>query len=277
MIPDIKIWRPRELPGFEVKRGLGVTHSHPGHWHDELHIVLVDGGAGELIHRGIHHSNPPGWLFVVPPGEVHANRPTVEEGCSFRTVNLSLDSLSASEDVLKALENMPVWLTRRPDLGESFTQFHESLSVATDLLERESRMHAFLSDLLAHVGVPLLNPSAGDEPSAVRAAREFLDAHSDRNVSLAELTLVTGLSPYHLVRVFKRATGLPPHAYLKGRKIARARALLNQGWRPVDVSARLGFADQPHFTRTFKQIVGVPPAHFQGGSKNIQDPIHYIA
>ncbi len=257
---------------MEVKRGAGVTHEHPGHWHDELHLVLIEDGAGVLIHRGNSHLTAKGCLFVVPPGEVHGNRATVDEGCSFRTVNVLLDQLAVPETVRRGLERMPVMLTARPDLVGKFRRFHQSLSQPASLLEQESQMFAFLTALQERVGLTRPRPSAGEEPGAVRAAREYLDAYYYRNVSLAELVEVTGLSPYHLVRVFKRAMGLPPHAYLKARRITRAQSLLHQGCRPADVAARLGFADQPHFSRHFKKIVGVPPGLYQGQSKNVQDP-----
>jgi AraC-like DNA-binding protein len=105
----------------------------------------------------------------------------------------------------------------------------------------------------------------------VRAVQEYLNDHLDRNVSLAELATLTQLSPYHLVRVFKRAVGLPPHAYQNGMRIQRSGRLLRQGWKPATVAAMLGLADQAHFTRHFKRVVGLPPHLYQRLSKNVQD------
>jgi AraC-like DNA-binding protein len=74
---------------------------------------------------------------------------------------------------------------------------------------------------------------------------------------------MTGLSQFALLRAFRAATGLPPHAYLNQLRVRRARLLLDDGVPAADVAAQVGFADQAHLTRHFKRVVGVPPAAYQ--------------
>jgi AraC-like DNA-binding protein len=97
---------------------------------------------------------------------------------------------------------------------------------------------------------------------------------------LDELALATGMSPFALLRAFRDETGLPPHAYLNQLRVRLARRLLDSGLPPADVAARAGFADQPHLSRHFKRVVGVPPGAYQrerdaaAGArrgKNVQD------
>jgi AraC-like DNA-binding protein len=45
-------------------------------------------------------------------------------------------------------------------------------------------------------------------------------------------------------------------------RVERAKCMLRQGWPASDVAARLGFADQAHLTRQFRQRVGVTPAAY---------------
>ena len=71
------------------------------------------------------------------------------------------------------------------------------------------------------------------------------------------------LSPFHFARVFRQATGLPPHAWLKQRRLARARTMLRQGGAPLNVAFDLGFADQSHLSRQFKQAYGVTPGEYR--------------
>jgi AraC-like DNA-binding protein len=78
------------------------------------------------------------------------------------------------------------------------------------------------------------------------------------------------LSPYHLLRVFKDATGFPPHTWLVLERICRARRLLAAGASPAHVSTAVGFADQAHLTRWFKRVTGVTPAVYR---KSVQDPV----
>lgn len=278
MSANIRIWRPPGLEGVEAKRGLRVTHAHPNHWHDELHMVLIEEGAGVLAYRNNALPTVAGSFFVVPPGEVHANYATVEMGCSFRTVNLRLDGAGSWEELRGELAAIPVSVTRDHRVAKRFRGLHRALSGADSTLVMECALLRFLEALCRRCGTSRLHqPTAGQEPAAVRVVRDYLNAYLDRNVSLTELAELTQLSPYHLVRVFKKTVGLPPHAYQNSMRVVRSGRLLRQGWKPAAVAATLGFADQAHFTRHFKRVVGLPPQLYQQLSKNVQDALPALA
>jgi AraC-like DNA-binding protein len=71
------------------------------------------------------------------------------------------------------------------------------------------------------------------------------------------------MSKYHLLRAFREAVGLPPHAYVTHLRIARGKQLLRAGVSPADVAAALGFVDQSHFARHFRLQIGTSPSRFQ--------------
>ena len=64
------------------------------------------------------------------------------------------------------------------------------------------------------------------------------------------------------MRVFRRQTGLPPHAYQTQVRIEAAKNLIIQGRSLAFVAAETGFADQSHFTRRFKQLAGITPGEY---------------
>ena len=104
-----------------------------------------------------------------------------------------------------------------------------------------------------------------DAPRLVHVARELLDdCYGDNaQTSLKALSLRTGVSPFHLVRVFTRAVGLSPHQYLVQTRIRHATRLLAQGLPCSLVAAMTGFADQSHLTTQFKRYLGITPASYQ--------------
>jgi AraC-like DNA-binding protein len=103
--------------------------------------------------------------------------------------------------------------------------------------------------------------------SALLKARDFIRQHCSRSVTLDELSALTGLSRYHLVRAFAKEFGLPPHAYQIRLQIEKAKAMLDAGVLPAVVAAETGFADQSHFTRHFKKINGTTPRKYAGPRK----------
>jgi transcriptional regulator GlxA family with amidase domain len=64
---------------------------------------------------------------------------------------------------------------------------------------------------------------------------------------------------------------MPPHAYQIQVRLLRAKKLLRSGRHPADVAYATGFADQSHFSRHFKRLMGLTPARYAGRSKNVQD------
>ncbi len=83
-----------------------------------------------------------------------------------------------------------------------------------------------------------------------------------------ELAAVAGLSPYHFIRVFRRATGMPPHAWLMQYRARMARNLLGLAVPIADAACRAGFADQSHLNRVFKRLFGYTPGQY---SNSVQD------
>lgn len=99
-------------------------------------------------------------------------------------------------------------------------------------------------------------------PRAVSLATAFINEHYGRSIGLAQIAQAAHLSPFHLSRLFKKATGRTPHQYLVEVRVNSARALLaaGAGVRSLaDVAAAVGFADQSHLTRHFKRVLGVTP------------------
>lgn len=98
-------------------------------------------------------------------------------------------------------------------------------------------------------------------PCQLRRVTDFLEENCTRNVRLQELAELTGLSPSYFCAAFKASTGMPPHKWQMRARIDRAKAMI-AGRSPVlaDVAAAVGFSDQAHLTRVFRQVEGTTPA-----------------
>jgi AraC-like DNA-binding protein len=90
--------------------------------------------------------------------------------------------------------------------------------------------------------------------------RDYLILHAADRVTLDDLAALAGLSRFHLNRTFRRAYGLPPHAYQLRLRAALAREALDRGLTPSEID--VGFADQSHLGRHFKRHWGVTPGQY---------------
>lgn len=96
-------------------------------------------------------------------------------------------------------------------------------------------------------------------------AIQFINDRLTENITLDVLSEACALSPHHFARMFKLSTGYPPHEYQLRLRIARAQTLLSHHPRRsiVEIACELGFADESHFRRHFKRILGVTPSEYR--------------
>lgn len=111
-------------------------------------------------------------------------------------------------------------------------------------------------------------PRGGLAPWQIRKATDYLQAHLAEDVSLADLSALVDLSPFHFARAFKRSLGVPPHAWQSDLRIERAKELLRRtDMRMSDVASAIGYGDQSHFAKVFRREVGVSPTDFRRDTK----------
>ena len=96
---------------------------------------------------------------------------------------------------------------------------------------------------------------------------DYIEAHLDRDLTLAELAGVACLSPCHFSRSFKKAVGIGPQRYTIQRRVARAKTLLQHSTDALaDIAAAVGFADQSHFTAVFRQETTMSPGRYRASA-----------
>ena len=99
---------------------------------------------------------------------------------------------------------------------------------------------------------------------ALRRVGEYVEAHLSDSVDLATLAAVAGLSIHHFAREFKHSVGVTPHHYLVTKRVERARDMLARTELSLsEVALAVGFADQSHLARHFRQMLGTTPGQFR--------------
>jgi AraC family transcriptional regulator len=79
------------------------------------------------------------------------------------------------------------------------------------------------------------------------------------------------MSPYHFARMFKQATGQPPHLYVVMQRVSHAKGLLQDTELPLlEVAELAGFRTQGHFTGVFRRYTGQTPRAFRLGCRSVQ-------
>ena len=101
----------------------------------------------------------------------------------------------------------------------------------------------------------------------LRRVMEFIEENIDRPLLLEDLAASAAVSPFHFHRQFKRSTGVTPHRFILQLRMKRAKALLSASDLPLaEVAARVGFADQSHFTSTFRKATSMTPRSYRNAT-----------
>lgn len=258
--------RSAVLPQVEMRRANHSLACYHTHTHDEFSVGVIDVGAATCRQGSAQQTLHQGMVVVINPGDAHACNPRAGQAWSYRMLfidtrwlgQLQADMPGSSGDY------RPLAAVKHP-AARTYAQF----DALFDALEREDDDALGLEEkLIAFLMAPGLGGGDGGLPSStphsqLGRTREMILDQLEGKITLDDMALEAGLSRYHLIRSFKQAYGLTPHAFQLDQRINRAKYLLKQGNAMVDVAQQLGFADQSHFQRNFKKRHAVTPMHYQ--------------
>ena len=95
-------------------------------------------------------------------------------------------------------------------------------------------------------------------------ACDYIRSNMNKEINLAMLARIAGLSENVFLRDFKSQTGSTPYQYLLHVRYTQAARLLQFGNCTIDeICYAIGVNDRFHFSRTFKRMYGVPPAQYR--------------
>lgn len=223
--------------------------------HYQLVIVLF--GVADVVFNGRRCTIPPGSVALMLPGRREhfyfaRNHRTHHTWCAIEppmvpaSLRRRLASLppvlpqsEAFELLMKAAFSIDDW--RRKEGGEMFT----SLGLA--LLHEYVRMAAAGSGDTAREG-----------PCA--RARQYLEEHSADQDCLKGASAAAGITPQHLIRLFRQQYQITPGRYLWQARVERGMGLLTAtGLTVSQIADRCGFKNPFHFSRLLRQMQGFSP------------------
>lgn len=248
---------PLPFLGGEKRSYRGLLQPFVPHAHDCYVIGRVLQGSRSLRLNGRLIQIGSGDVVVFNPGDVH--------GCDqLDDTPFAYDSVTVAADALDGAR------LRRPAANDAVaTSAVNALMDAVGAAEPDDLVAErvmVVADRLQMAADPDLSrsltvPCPSHEPSALRTY-EYLRLHLADSVNLGVLAAMEGLSPYALIRAYRRRFSITPLQHLASMRIERACGLLAGGAVPSDVAAQTGFCDQAHLTRAFKQRMGVTPAAY---------------
>jgi len=250
------------------------------HTHDEYNIIICLSDSFDYVVGADRETLTPGELLVVNPGEIHYSvypkEPSEAIGVSLhvseRAMQRTIHSMRLPLD-LEASSISFIGKARDPTL----LQFAEEL--LSELDERQNGFEmvaqALVIQLIVHLLRRCLSPSVKTPrrilprqlPSwqMVRAL-EYMNACGKSNFKLTDLCATVGTSATRFIQLFKNSAiaGMSPHEFYNRLLVSKARQYLaNPSCSVKEVSFELGFQNESHFCRVFRNYTGTTPGGYR--------------
>ncbi|MBQ7190592.1 MAG: helix-turn-helix transcriptional regulator [Kiritimatiellae bacterium] len=246
-------------------------HVHPG----MIEILFCRRGLSlSFDYGGTIHPFLPGDVFVAQPDVPHFLRSYPKNLAMYwiwfrlPQSGKSVLGLSASESrwLVSKLRSLPVRFSGGDFAGRAFRRLWQLYSddsskpVERRLLLRDAVLHL----LLRLVEISVNQPPTGDDDAALQAVIEEMRQHPDADYPIEELMRRTAMSAPKLSILFRRWTGLPPHAFLVSCRMAKAKeALTSTSQSITEISRKLGFPSAQHFATQFRRDTGYTPSSWR--------------
>lgn len=118
--------------------------------------------------------------------------------------------------------------------------------------------HYCTTPAASHKPLPRLSPHR------LQRALDYIDSNLREDISLAQVAEVLAMSPSHFAHAFRETTGIPPHRFVLGRRIERAKSLLRETDLSItEIAHYVGCASHSHFSVMFHRATGQSPRDFR--------------
>ena len=153
----------------------------------------------------------------------------------------------------------------------------ELLQTATRELERDreaAKASLVTASSILQSEIERRSRAKGARPGALAGwqmarVRGFIDENLHRTIHTMDLSAIARRSTAHFSRSFKKAFGEPPHAYVVRRRLQRASHLMITSSASLsEIALSVGFSDQSHLCRQFRQAFGQSPSRWRRDFEN---------
>jgi AraC-like DNA-binding protein len=232
--------------------------------HTTFCIGAIDDGEVEYTVDNETGMLRPGQLILINPETLHSCNPKRFTARNYYVLYLDKAwCLQLQQSLWETEQFRPVNVPLLAD-APLFSEFIETMEVLLHekgLLNKEQRLIELLEKVF------LKSCTAGRRQNAahridVDRIKGLLGSALSEDIVLKDMATQCQTNPFTLIRQFKAATSITPHAYRLNCRVEYAKELLRQGLDIAEIALEAGFYDQSHFNRYFKAITAVTPREY---------------
>lgn len=242
------------------------AHSYGPHARNHYLFHYVISGKGRLYANEKVYEITARHGFLVVPGQITTYCADEEDPWEYTW--LEFDGLRAHESLNMAgiSGSRPVYTAWNAEAGRLLEEEMMYIVNHSDASPVHLIAHGFLflDQLVQSSADRRHNSERRLRDFYIREALTFIEQNYQRDISIEEIAAVCGLNRSYFGKVFRDAVGESPQAYLLHYRMARAAQLLKETRRTIgEIAGQVGYANQLHFSRAFKNVHGVSPRDYR--------------
>ncbi len=256
-------WRDSSLPFVELRSTYGSVQTYKPHFHPQLSFGAVISGETRASCGGRERLLRQGDLVLIAPHVVHSCNPVAGQPRSYHMLHLDEGWCLANVSALRGQSLAGVYGDVRVIRNDEL--FAQYLELVTNLPDMSAAGAAAELRRLLTAAIDS-NCPATPLPQSRQLAEQIKQALLDRidsPATLDELARAFDCRKETLIRVFRRAFHITPHAFVNNARIELAKRRLKMGEKIAHVAADLGFSDQAQLHRTFVSYTASTPGQYR--------------
>lgn len=227
----------------------------------DLQLVLVHSGSMIVEIDGVAHSVPPDSIALLKPGHEEQFHFNEKRDTWHRWIAVAVEPLLP--DAAAYFESLPLYIPLTPRLNQLTNMLmslqNDGCTSGEEVVKAlgRSAIWLYVTEHL-HLGLSHL------KHPAVLLAVETIHEKFGEDLSLSDLSQITGKTPEHLIRLFQRDETVTPIQYLWQYRVKKGLELLRStGLKIGEIAEQSGFKTSYHFARTIKRHTGLTPSEIR--------------
>jgi len=225
-------------------------------------LYWIRSGNGVVIHDGGTIQLRPGKLIVIPAYK--ATRYICPKEMDLYWIHFKAQLFGCLEIFDLLSWDLTVPMPKDEDMPTCFGQFFTAMG--TDNIKEHFNADALLRRFIALFASKSQNYQEQQLKELQRflPAIAFIEQNLHCSISLKDLTRIVPLQYAYFCDLFSKTMGQSPIDFINKKRIERAQFLMTQGKCVLkEIASEVGFKDVYYFSRVFKKIVGIAPAHYR--------------
>lgn len=251
---------------IEAYRFKGILQKFPNHFHEYYVIGFIENGRRRLTCGNEEYLVGEGDLLLFNPFVNHTCESIDDRTLDYRCLNIKPEVMKKAVFEVTGKEfllNFARPVGRGFELSELLRELHRLIQEKQADLKKEETFLFLIERLIDGFSNPWLTPIAEEVPSEIQSVCSYIEEHYARRITLDDISRLSGLNKFSLLRSFTKQKGITPYRYLETVRISEAKKLLEKGVEPIDAAFQTGFSDQSHFSRFFKEFIGLTPKQYR--------------